>query len=171
MKGGRQHRVPIGGAAAMVLEQQRAHRTGDFIFPGAKAGAPLSNMALAMALRRMKVDVTGARLPVDVQGLVERADGVSGRAFRNGAGARRWGQDGGGVSARRPVPEAGRVDGRVERFLRHRPMTKATGRPRGAPTKTFLQDNDRFLIAFATSLQSFFNEKPRESYLKRRRIC
>ena len=58
MKGGRQHRVPLSHAAASILEQQRQHRTSDFIFPGAKAGAPLSNMALAMALRRMKVDVT-----------------------------------------------------------------------------------------------------------------
>ena len=58
MKGGRQHRVPLSAAAAAVLEQQRAHRTCDFIFPGVKAGCPLSKMTLALVLRRMKVDVT-----------------------------------------------------------------------------------------------------------------
>jgi integrase len=31
-------------------------RTGDYVFPGARSGKPLSNMAMKMVLRRMGVD-------------------------------------------------------------------------------------------------------------------
>src|SRR4029077_17059608 len=39
-----------------ILEGMRAIREGDFVFPGAKARRPLSNMAFLMLLRRMKRD-------------------------------------------------------------------------------------------------------------------
>jgi integrase len=53
MKGGRQHRVPLSAEAVAVVEKLEATRQGEFVFPGQRAGGPLSNMALLMTLRRM----------------------------------------------------------------------------------------------------------------------
>jgi integrase len=56
MKAKREHRVPLSGAALSVLEAMAPLRDGQdgWVFPGGKAGKPLSNMAMAMVLRRMK---------------------------------------------------------------------------------------------------------------------
>jgi len=58
MKAKREHRVPLSGAAAAVLQKMRPEdgepAEGAYVFPGAKHGKPLSNMALAMLLRRME---------------------------------------------------------------------------------------------------------------------
>jgi integrase len=56
MKGKRDHRVPLSDAALVVLEHMQAVRDGELIFPGAKPGKPLSNMALLVLLRRMGRD-------------------------------------------------------------------------------------------------------------------
>jgi integrase len=53
MKGKREHRVPLSDAALVVLERMQAVRDGNFVFPGAKHGRPLSNMAMLVLLRRM----------------------------------------------------------------------------------------------------------------------
>jgi integrase len=53
MKAGREHRVPLSDAALKILERMAATRDGDFVFPGDRAGRPLSNMAFLMTLRRM----------------------------------------------------------------------------------------------------------------------
>lgn len=59
MKAGREHRVPLTTATLAILEQARAlANDGPFIFPGRGADKPLSNMALLMALRRLKVETT-----------------------------------------------------------------------------------------------------------------
>ena len=59
MKAGREHRVPLGDAALTLLDRMAAMRTGDFVFPGAQAGRPLSNMSMLMALRRIgRADLT-----------------------------------------------------------------------------------------------------------------
>ena len=58
MKAGREHRVPLSTGALAVLTEAaklRTDRASDApVFPGAKAGKPLSNMALLMLLRRMQ---------------------------------------------------------------------------------------------------------------------
>jgi integrase len=46
MKAGREHRVPLSGAALAILQSLSEMRTGDRVFP-------VSNMAMAMLLRRM----------------------------------------------------------------------------------------------------------------------
>jgi integrase len=58
MKAGREHRVPLSPRVLAILQEMEAHRHGDdsFVFPGGKAGRPLSNMAFLMLLRRMKRD-------------------------------------------------------------------------------------------------------------------
>jgi|APTNR8051073442_1049403.scaffolds.fasta_scaffold00566_14 integrase len=67
MKAGREHRVPLTPAATAILVEMRAKSTGtdddvqkapdgDFIFPGGRAGKPLSNMAMAAILKRMDRD-------------------------------------------------------------------------------------------------------------------
>jgi integrase len=53
MKGGREHRVPLNDAALAIVEQMASIRCGEFLFPGANANRPLSNMAFLMLLRRM----------------------------------------------------------------------------------------------------------------------
>jgi integrase len=57
MKAHREHRVPLSPRALAILDEMRASRKDDaedrFVFPGGKAGAPLSNMAFLMLLRRM----------------------------------------------------------------------------------------------------------------------
>lgn len=53
MKAGKEHRVPLSDAAIAVVEKMAAIRSGDFLFSGAKAERPLSNMAFLMLLRRM----------------------------------------------------------------------------------------------------------------------
>ena len=58
MKAGRQHRVPLSARAREIVVGLAVARAGDLVFPGAKAGRPLSTMALEMVLRRMKVDAT-----------------------------------------------------------------------------------------------------------------
>jgi integrase len=55
-KGGREHRVPLSEAALTVLKAAAALRsaeTGDWVFPGGRAGKPLSNMAMLTLLERM----------------------------------------------------------------------------------------------------------------------
>jgi integrase len=57
MKAGRKHRVPLSDAALAVLRDLlplREDQAEDWIFPGARKGRPLSNMAMEMLLRRMK---------------------------------------------------------------------------------------------------------------------
>jgi len=56
MKAGREHRVPLSARAVAILTALNETRTGEFVFPGAAGGKPLSGMAMAMQLRRMKAD-------------------------------------------------------------------------------------------------------------------
>ena len=58
MKAAREHRIPLSNRAKLILGTLLEARTGEFVFSGRKAGKPLSSMAMEMALRRMKVDVT-----------------------------------------------------------------------------------------------------------------
>jgi integrase len=52
MKAGREHRVPLNDDALGLLGEL----SGKYLFSGAKPGKPLSNMAMLMLLRRMKVE-------------------------------------------------------------------------------------------------------------------
>jgi integrase len=56
MKAGREHRVPLSARATAILKKLKEVRQGEFVFPGQKPGKPLSNMAMEMVLRRMKVE-------------------------------------------------------------------------------------------------------------------
>jgi integrase len=55
MKAGGEHRVPLSEAAARLLEDMARIRVSEFVFPSLdkRSRGPLSNMALAMVLRRM----------------------------------------------------------------------------------------------------------------------
>ena len=61
MKGGREHRVPLSRPALAIVEKMAAVRSGDFMFPGAQSGRPLSNMSMLMLLRRMQRSSPGSR--------------------------------------------------------------------------------------------------------------
>jgi len=56
MKASREHRMPLSAPALAVIEMMATIRSGEFVFPGARAGRPLSNMSLLMTLRRMGRD-------------------------------------------------------------------------------------------------------------------
>lgn len=63
MKAGKEHRVPLSPPVLAILERAAEFRDAvgseAFVFPGAKRGKPLSNMAMAMVLRRMgRTDIT-----------------------------------------------------------------------------------------------------------------
>ncbi|UYK86847.1 site-specific integrase [Xanthomonas sacchari] len=56
MKAGKEHRVPLSRQAAALLMQMQeftSHDAASFVFPGAKPGASLSNMAMLSTLKRM----------------------------------------------------------------------------------------------------------------------
>ena len=56
MKAGREHRVPLSQRATDILVRLTDGRSGDFVFPGQRHDKPLSNMAMEMMLRRMKIE-------------------------------------------------------------------------------------------------------------------
>ncbi len=58
MKAGAEHRVPLTPPALALLRKCQSVRQGDYVFRGQTVTRPLSNMAMAMVLRRMKVDAT-----------------------------------------------------------------------------------------------------------------
>ncbi|WP_299438935.1 site-specific integrase [uncultured Rhodospira sp.] len=59
MKAGAEHRVPLSAPALALLRKMAAVRICPHVFPGQKAGRPLSNMAMKMTLKRMgREDIT-----------------------------------------------------------------------------------------------------------------
>jgi integrase len=58
MKAGKEHRVPLSGRALEIVEEMKADQVNDhpFVFPGGRAGRPLSNMAMLKLLGRMGRD-------------------------------------------------------------------------------------------------------------------
>ncbi|MEO4017809.1 site-specific integrase [Pseudomonas rossensis] len=54
MKAGKEHRVPLSQAALDLLIALPRVKGNNHLFPGARKGRPLSNMAMLMVLRRMK---------------------------------------------------------------------------------------------------------------------
>jgi integrase len=58
MKAAREHRVPLSPRALEIIEEMRAKGAEGYVFPGPKRNEPLSTMAMAMLLRRMKAEIT-----------------------------------------------------------------------------------------------------------------
>ena len=58
MKGHQQHRVPLCMRAAEIVKEMAELRLNDFVFPGMKAGRPLSDMALLTLLRELHPGIT-----------------------------------------------------------------------------------------------------------------
>ena len=56
MKAGREHRVPLSPRAVAILRKLEKLKAGQFVFPGHAPNKPLSNMAMEMMLRRMKIE-------------------------------------------------------------------------------------------------------------------
>ncbi|MFB1486905.1 MAG: tyrosine-type recombinase/integrase [Thiocapsa sp. C3-sup] len=61
MKANREHRVPLSDAAMAVIETLPRIVNHPYVFPGAKHGRPLSNMALLQVMRGMGFGVGGTR--------------------------------------------------------------------------------------------------------------
>lgn len=58
MKAGREHHVPLSDRTITILEMVEDSNGGEFVFVGQRSGSPLSNMAMDMMLRRLKVEAT-----------------------------------------------------------------------------------------------------------------
>jgi len=69
MKGGHEHRVPLCDRAVAIIEDMRAAKVSEYIFPGGKRGKPLSNIGLMTVLRRMDRGEIRARFSFHIQGL------------------------------------------------------------------------------------------------------
>jgi integrase len=54
MKAGHEHRIPLVPRAVAILRKLPRQRQNPHVFPGNRRGQPLSGMAMAMQLRRMK---------------------------------------------------------------------------------------------------------------------
>jgi len=54
MKAGRNHRVPLSGAAMAILTAMAEVKRGPFVFPGHKKDRPLSSMVFLQLLKRME---------------------------------------------------------------------------------------------------------------------
>jgi len=54
MKAGKEHRVPLSACAADILKALPREEGNPYVFIGERNGAPLSNMAMLMTLRRMR---------------------------------------------------------------------------------------------------------------------
>ena len=48
--------MPLSKRASDILVRLSKARSGDFVFPGQRRDKPLSNMAMEMLLRRMKIE-------------------------------------------------------------------------------------------------------------------
>jgi integrase len=57
-KSAREHRIPLSDRAVAILREMEIGRTGEYVFPGQRAGRPLSNMAFEMLLRRFNSPYT-----------------------------------------------------------------------------------------------------------------
>ncbi len=59
MKAGKEHIIPLSRRAVKMLKELQEIKTCPYVFPGGKADAPLSNMAMSATLKRMKrLDIT-----------------------------------------------------------------------------------------------------------------
>ena len=56
MKAGREHRVPLSDRAVEIVERLSEFKTCDFVFPSPRGRKPLSHVAMANVMRRMKVE-------------------------------------------------------------------------------------------------------------------
>ena len=54
IKAGREHRVALSDAALEIVLEQAKTRRNEFVFPGSREKRPLSNMAMAELLKRMR---------------------------------------------------------------------------------------------------------------------
>jgi integrase len=74
MKNGKEHKVPLPARALEILEKLPEFEGNDYVFPGAKEGKPLSNMAMLQLVRGMNEARTKAGLP-------KWKDAISGRGI------------------------------------------------------------------------------------------
>lgn len=99
MKAGKEHRVPLSPRALAIIKALTDTRQSDYVFPGQAKGKPLSNMAFAKFMERMKAgaftahgfrsafrdwagDCTSFPREVAEQALAHRVGDATERAYR-----------------------------------------------------------------------------------------
>jgi hypothetical protein len=93
-------------------------RTCDYVFFGQKSGRPMSNMALEMLLRRLKVDATVHGFRSSFRDWVAEQTNVPREVAEAALAPHSREPSGGGLSPVGPIREAPRTDGRLGRFDR-----------------------------------------------------
>jgi hypothetical protein len=101
MKATKEHRVPLCPRAMAILGEMEEASDAAFVFPGGRAGRPLSNMAMTAVLRRMgREDITAHGFRSSFRDWAAECtnfpsegcrDGTSARGRRQGGGAYRRG--------------------------------------------------------------------------------
>jgi len=56
MKAKQEHQVPLSDRMFDVLSKAKQYKNSEYVFPGARKGKPLSNMSMAMLLRRIETE-------------------------------------------------------------------------------------------------------------------
>jgi integrase len=119
MKGAREHRVPLSPRAVEIIRTQAKVRESDFVFPGARRGRPLSNMALLMTLRRMgRGDLTAHGFRSSFRDWASETTGYAHEIPGGGARSRHRRQDRGRLCARGFTREATTAHERMVSSLR-----------------------------------------------------
>ena len=127
-KTGSEHRVPLSDRAMAVVEEARAFRENDLLFPTA-TGRTMSDSTLSKLLPRAWDRRSAARVPFDVPRLVRRDDQCTARGGRSGPRPQGGQRRGAGVCPLRPVREAPGADG----VLGEVPRPRGRRRDRIAP--------------------------------------
>ena len=134
MKAHREHRVPLSARALAILAEMQAARHSDaddaFVFPGGKAGKPLSNMAFLMLLRRMgRGDLTAHGFRATFKTMGSERTTFPNEIVETSPRARHRRQGRASLSARRSVREAAPAYAAMGDVLLHaRRSTLAKGR-------------------------------------------
>jgi integrase len=114
---GREHRVPLSGAAVAILEEMMKIRESDFVFPGGKRGKPLSNMAMLAVLKRTgRSDLTAHGFRSSFRDWATERTNFP-REVAEMALAHTVGDKVEAVYRQRPVPEAAADDGWLGKVL------------------------------------------------------
>jgi hypothetical protein len=104
--------------AKQIIEHMSDVRTCDYVFFGQKSGRPMSNMALEMLLRRLKVDATVHGFRSSFRDWVAEQTNVPREVAEAALAPHSREPSGGGLSPVGPIREAPRTDGRLGRFDR-----------------------------------------------------
>ena len=118
MKAGKEHRVPLSDAAVAILNDMAEIKQSQYLFPGIRAGRPLSNLAMRNSLKRAsKQAITIHGFRSSFRDWCGEQTNFPREVAEGRARAPRWRRGRGRISARRCAGKEASVDGRMGRLL------------------------------------------------------